>query len=52
MRLDENNWQYLCCTKLFQVINATKALIKVLWEKGIHIRICYFPKDKANITRY
>ena len=52
LRLDENNWQCLWCTKVFQVINATKALDHVLWNKGMRIKSCYFPKDKAHITRY
>ena len=46
------NGQCLWCNKIFQVINATKALSHVLGEKGMHNKICYVPKDKYHITRY
>ena len=52
LRLDENNWQCLQCTKVFQGINATKALAHVLGKKGAHIKRFYFPKEKAHITRF
>ena len=42
----------LRCTKVFQEINATKACTYVLEKKGMHIKVCYVPKEKANITRY
>ena len=32
--LDENNSQFLCCNKTFQVINETKSLAHVLVKKG------------------
>ena len=35
--LDENNWKFLCCNKVFQEINDTKALAHVLGKKGINI---------------
>ena len=52
MRLDENNLQYLWCTKKFQGINATKALDHVLGKKGMYINICYESMGKYHITRY
>ena len=48
----EKNWQCLWCNKVFQGINATKALSRVLGKEGMHIKSCYVPKDKYNITRY
>ena len=52
LRLDENNWQCLWCTEVFQGINDTKALAHVLGKKCIHIKSCYVTKDKYHITRY
>ena len=52
LRLDENNWQCLWCNQTFQGINATKALDRVLGKKGMHIKSCYFLKDKAHKIRY
>ena len=50
--LDENNWQCLLCTKLFQGISATKALSRVLGKSGMYNQSCYVPKEKYHITRY
>ena len=50
LKLGENNSQSLWCTKVFQVINATKALASVLGTKGMNIKSCYFPKDRSHIT--
>ena len=52
LRLDENNWQCLWCTKLFQGINATKDIAHVMGKKGVHLKRCCVPKDKYHITRY
>ena len=52
LRLDENNWKCLWCTKIFQGINDTKALAHVLGKKGMHVKSCYVPNDKAHITIY
>ena len=52
LRLDEKNFWCLCCPKVFQGINDTKALANVLGKSGIHNKSCYVTKDKAHITRY
>ena len=52
LRLDENKWQCFWCNTRFQGINATKAFAHVLGKKGMHIKICYAPKEKAHIKRY
>ena len=52
MRLDEKNCQFLWCTKVFQGINATKSISHILSNKGMHIKICYIPKDRSHITIY
>ena len=51
-RLDENNWQCLWCDKIFQGINATKALDHVLEKKGMHIKSCYAAMEKFYLTRH
>ena len=51
-RLDEKNWQCSWCNQCFQGINATKALARVLGNKGMHIKSCYVAKDKAHTTRH
>ena len=38
LKLGKNNSQSLWCTKVFQVINATKALASVLGTKGMNIK--------------
>ena len=48
LRIDEKNWQFLWCNTSFQGINDTKALAHVLGKKGMHIKSCYVPKDKAS----
>ena len=40
-RVDVNNWQWLWCNKIFQEINATKALADILGNNGMHIKSCY-----------
>ena len=52
MRLDENIWQCLWCNTMFQIINATKSISHILGKKGIYIKSCYVPKDKAHIKIY
>ena len=52
MWLDEKNWQCLWYNKSFQGINDTKDLAHVLRKKGMHIKSCYVPKEKAHIKRY
>ena len=52
LRLDENNWQCLWCNTSLQEINATKSLDHVMGKKGMYIKSCYVPKDKAYIKRY
>ena len=52
LRLDENNWQCLWFTIVFQLANSAKALSNVLVRKGMHIKRFYVPKNKAHITRY
>ena len=52
LRLDEKNWQCLWCNQCFLGINSTKALAHLLGKKGMHIKSCYVPKNKAHITRY
>ena len=47
----KKNWQCLWYNKSFEGIIATKALAHVLGKKGMHIKCCYVPKDKAHITR-
>ena len=46
------NWKCLLCNTRFQRINYIKALAHVLGKKGMHIKICYVPKEKSYITRY
>ena len=50
--LDGKHWQFLWCNQCFQVINATKALARILGKKGMHIKSCYVAKEKAQTTRY
>ena len=38
LSIDENNWKWLWCTKVFQGINATKALDCALGKKLMHVR--------------
>ena len=52
LRLGENNWQCLWCNTSFQVINANKALVRVLGKNVKNIKICYVPQEKAHIRRY
>ena len=52
MSLNENNWKFLWYNKVFQGINATKALAPVMGNEGVHIKSCYVPKDKAHKRRY
>ena len=47
-----NNWQLLWCSKIFQSINATKALSNVLGKQGMFIKSCYASMEKYHITRY
>ena len=42
MRLDKNNWQCLWCNTSFQEINATEALVHVLGNKGMQIKVVMF----------
>ena len=52
LRLDEKNLQWLWCNTIFQGINDTKALAHVLGKKGVNIKSCYVPKEKAHIKIY
>ena len=51
LRLDENNWQCLWCTKVFQGINATKSLAHVQGKKGMHIKSCYVAMEKSSYNK-
>ena len=51
-RLDENKWQCFWCNNIFQVINATKVLDRVLVTKGVYIKSCYASMDKYPLTIY
>ena len=50
--VDENNWQCLWCNTIFQGINATKALARILGKRGVYIESFYSSINKTHITRY
>ena len=52
MSLNENNWKFLWYNKVFQGINATKALARVLGKKGMYIKSCYVRKEKSHKNIY
>ena len=52
LRIDENKWKWLWCTKLSQGNNAAKALDCALGKKVMYNNRCYDSKEKAHITRY
>ena len=45
-RIDENNWKFLWCNKIFQGIDATKAIARVLGKMVYILNVFMHPWTK------
>ena len=51
-RLENNQWKCLWCNVIFQGINATKSVARVIRTKFMHINRFRYPIDKKHLSWY
>ena len=50
--LKNNQWECLCCNIVFQGINATKYIARVIGTRSMHINICLSSIYQDHLSRY